>query len=103
MAHVSAWARRLTRARPPPGRGPLGEAPWELRAGRAALVPFGLAVITSEWRKTLPPEYGLWRYTHVAFATLGFAAAVGHIVGIGNFTAATLPRALWPGAATDGA
>ncbi|WP_372623834.1 ferric reductase-like transmembrane domain-containing protein [Falsiroseomonas sp.] len=71
------------------------EAPWELTAGRAALVLFTLAVVTSEWRKQLRLEYGLWRYAHVAFATLGFAAAVAHILGIGYFTAAPPKRALW--------
>jgi predicted ferric reductase len=70
-------------------------APWEMTAGRAALLLFGLAVITSEWRKPLRLEYGLWRYAHVALATLGFAAAVAHIVGIGNFTATPTKRALW--------
>ncbi|MGG5888087.1 ferredoxin reductase family protein [Falsiroseomonas sp. HC035] len=71
------------------------EAPWELTAGRAALVLFGLAVVTSEWRRRLRLEYGLWRYTHVVLATLGFAAAVAHILGIGYFTASPLNRALW--------
>ncbi|MCB4823944.1 ferredoxin reductase family protein [Roseicella aerolata] len=71
------------------------EAPWELTAGRAALVLFALAVITSEWRKLLRLEYGLWRYAHVALATLGFAAAVAHILGIGYFTAAPVKRVLW--------
>jgi predicted ferric reductase len=71
------------------------EAPWELTAGRAALVLFGLAVVTSEWRKRLRLEYGLWRYAHVALATLGFAAATAHIIGVGNFTAQPGKRALW--------
>lgn len=71
------------------------EAPWELTAGRAALLCFALAVVTSEWRKPLRLEYGLWRYLHVALATLGFGAAVAHIVGVGNFTAAPGKRALW--------
>lgn len=71
------------------------EAEWELTAGRAALLLFGLAVVTSEWRKPLRLEYGLWRYSHVAFATLGFGAAVAHIIGIGYFTAAPVNRALW--------
>ncbi len=70
-------------------------ARWELTAGRAALVLFALAVVTSQWRKALRLEYGLWRHSHVAFATLGFAAAVAHIIGIGYFTAAPLKRALW--------
>jgi predicted ferric reductase len=71
------------------------EAPWELTAGRAALLLLALAVVTSQWRKQFRLEYGLWRYTHVALATLGFALAVAHIVGVGNFTAAPGKRALW--------
>jgi predicted ferric reductase len=70
-------------------------APWELTAGRAALLCFGLAVVTSQWRKALRLEYGLWRYSHVALATLGFAAAVAHVVGVGRLTAAPGVLALW--------
>lgn len=71
------------------------EAEWELTAGRAALLLFGLAVVTSQWRKQLRLEYGLWRHAHVALATLGFGAAVAHIIGIGNLTATPSKRALW--------
>ena len=71
------------------------EAPWELTAGRAALLLFALAVVTSQWRRKLRLEYGLWRYAHVALATLGFALAVAHIIGVGNFTAAPGKRGLW--------
>lgn len=67
----------------------------ELTLGRAALLLFGLAVVTSEFRKLLRLEYGLWRYAHVAFATLGFAAAIGHIVGVGYYIEAPGKRALW--------
>jgi predicted ferric reductase len=67
----------------------------ELTLGRAALVLFALAVLTSEFRRPLRLEYGLWRYLHVAFATLGFAAAVGHIVGVGYYTDAPGKRVLW--------
>ncbi|MDP3418383.1 ferric reductase-like transmembrane domain-containing protein [Falsiroseomonas sp.] len=70
-------------------------ADWELTAGRAALLLFGLAVVTSEWRKLLRLEYGLWRYLHVVLATLGFGAAVAHIIGIGYFTASPMNRTLW--------
>jgi predicted ferric reductase len=70
-------------------------APWELTMGRAALVLFALAVITSQWRELLRLEYGLWRYSHVAFATFGFAAAVAHIVGVGYYTEAPGKRLLW--------
>lgn len=71
------------------------EARWELTAGRAALVLFALAVVTSQWRKPLRLEYGLWRYAHVALATLGFAAAVAHILGVGHYTATPGKRILW--------
>jgi predicted ferric reductase len=70
-------------------------ARWELTAGRAALVCFGLLVVTSEFRKLLRLEYGLWRYSHVALAVIGFAAAVGHIVGVGYYTEAPAKLALW--------
>ncbi len=52
------------------------KARLELTLGRAALGLFVLAVVTSEFRKLLRLEYGWWRYAHVVFATLGFAAAV---------------------------
>lgn len=68
---------------------------FELTLGRAALVLFLLAILTSEFRKLLRIEYGLWRYAHVVFATLGFAAAVGHIVGVGYYTEAPGKRTLW--------
>ncbi len=70
-------------------------ARFELTLGRVALVLFILAVVTSEFRKFLRLEYGLWRYAHVAFATLGFAAAVGHIAGVGYYTDAGGNRVLW--------
>jgi len=81
-------------------RDALGEldprtARTELTLGRAALLLFALAVATSEFRKLLRLEYGVWRYLHVALATLGFAAAIGHIVGVGYYTDAPGKRALW--------
>jgi len=71
------------------------EARWELTSGRFALTMFVLAVVTSQWRKALKIEYGLWRYAHVAFATLGFAAAVAHILGVGYYTSTPVKAALW--------
>lgn len=71
------------------------EARWELTAGRAALTMFVIAVVTSQWRKPLRIEYGTWRYAHVALATLGLAAAVGHILGVGYYTQAPIKRGLW--------
>ncbi|MDP2356230.1 MAG: ferric reductase-like transmembrane domain-containing protein [Beijerinckiaceae bacterium] len=71
------------------------EARWELTSGRVSLTMFALAVVTSQWRKALKLEYGLWRYAHVAFATLGFGAAVAHILGVGNYTSTPTKAALW--------
>jgi predicted ferric reductase len=71
------------------------KARFELTLGRAALVLFLLAILTSEFRKRLRIEYGLWRYAHVILATFGFAAAVGHIVGVGYYTEAPGKRTLW--------
>lgn len=71
------------------------KARFELTLGRAALVLFLLAILTSEFRKRLRIEYGLWRYAHVILATVGFAAAVGHIVGVGYYTEAPGKRTLW--------
>ncbi len=71
------------------------EAPWYMTAGRAALVLFALAVITSEWRQTLRLEYGLWRFSHIVFAMAGFVAGIAHIMGVGYYTEAPLKRALW--------
>ncbi len=71
------------------------KARLELTLGRVALGLFVLAVVTSEFRKLLRLDYGWWRYAHVAFATLGFAAAVAHISGVGYYTEASGNRALW--------
>ena len=70
-------------------------ARFELTLGRVALVSFVLAVVASEFRKFLRLEYGLWRYAHVVLATVGFMAAIGHILGIGYYTGETSNRALW--------
>jgi predicted ferric reductase len=72
-------------------------SPFELTLGRVALVLFALAVVTSEFRKWLRLEYGLWRYLHVLFAVTGFVAATGHIVGVGYYTQAPGQRGLWLG------
>jgi predicted ferric reductase len=70
-------------------------ARWELTAARFALVMFILAVVTSEFRKQLGIEYGLWRYAHVFLATAGFTAAVAHIIGVGYYTDAPGKRSFW--------
>ncbi|MCL6252070.1 ferredoxin reductase family protein [Altererythrobacter sp. KTW20L] len=70
-------------------------APWHMTAGRAALLAFIAAVITSEFREKLHLEYGLWRFAHIVLAVGGFALAAGHILGVGYYTEAPLKRALW--------
>ena len=70
-------------------------APWELTVARIALVLFTLAVVTSHWRKQLRLDYDLWRRSHVVLATLGLAAAVAHVVGVGYYTQAPYKKALW--------
>lgn len=77
--------------------GPLDprEARWEITAGRVALGCFILLVVTSEFRKRLRLEYGLWRILHVVLAVTGFVAAVAHIGGVGNYTDTGLKQTLW--------
>ncbi|MGE3942670.1 MAG: ferric reductase-like transmembrane domain-containing protein [Alphaproteobacteria bacterium] len=70
-------------------------ARWELTAARVALVMFVLAVITSEFRTWLRINYDWWRIAHIVFATIGFAAAIAHIVGVGYYTEAPGKRMLW--------
>ena len=71
------------------------EARWELTAARVALGAFLFAVVTSEFRKLLRIEYGLWRYLHVFLAVIGFIAAVAHILGVGYYTEAPGKRSFW--------
>lgn len=75
-------------------------AAWEMTAGRIALLAFGLAVVTAEFRKTLRLEYGRWRYLHVVLAIGGLVAAVAHAVGTGRFAQMSVGTAVW--AATTG-
>lgn len=70
-------------------------AAWEMTAGRVALVAFGLAVVTTEFRKTLRIPYGPWRYLHVALALIGLFAAIAHVVGTGRLSQTPATLALW--------
>jgi predicted ferric reductase len=71
------------------------EAPWYMSAGRLALLLFGIIIVTSLWRKPLRIEYDSWRIAHALLATAAFVAAVGHISGVGYYTAAPWKSALW--------
>jgi predicted ferric reductase len=70
-------------------------AAWELTVARIALVAFGLAVVTAEFRKTLRLEYGLWRYLHVGLAIIGLITAIAHVVGTGRLAQMSPGTALW--------
>lgn len=72
-------------------------AAWELTAARIALVAFGLAVITSEFRKILRLNYGAWRYLHVVLALLGLGAAIAHVVGTGRLSQTPASLVVWAG------
>lgn len=72
-------------------------ARWELTVGRFALLCFALLIVTSELRKRLGIDYYWWRVMHVVLAVAGFAAAVLHVLGVGNYTNADNARALWLG------
>jgi len=72
-------------------------ARWELTAGRVALLCFGLLIVTSELRKWLKIEYHFWRVMHVMLAVTGFAAALAHVLGVGNYSAMADTLALWLG------
>jgi predicted ferric reductase len=74
------------------------EARWELTSGRLALLCFVGLLVTSELRKWLGLRYEFWRALHLGLAIVGFAAAVAHILGVGNHTGAADKRALWLGA-----
>ena len=73
------------------------ESDWELTAGRLAMVCFLLLVVTSEFRRRLRLEYGLWRYLHAGLAAVGFVAAIAHVLGVGSYTASAGKTALWLG------
>lgn len=70
-------------------------AAWEMTAARVALVAFGLAVVTAEFRKILRIPYGLWRYLHVALALIGLFAAIAHVIGTGRLSQTPATLLLW--------
>lgn len=78
------------------------EARWELTAGRLALGCFLALVVTSQLRKWLRLEYGLWRYLHVGLSVIGIFAAIAHILGVGHYTGPADKRALWLGVTLAG-
>ncbi len=73
------------------------EARWELTAGRVAMGSFVLLIVTSEFRKRLHLRHEWWRGLHLALALAGMAAAVAHVLGVGNLTDTNAKRLLWLG------
>jgi predicted ferric reductase len=77
--------------------GPLDPraAPWQMTAGRAALVLFAVLIVTSLWRKALRIEYDAWRWTHAAIAGGAMILAMAHIWGVGHYTASAWKGGVW--------
>ena len=73
------------------------EARWELTSGRLAMGCFIGLIVTSEFRKRLHLRHEWWRSLHLALALIGMAAAVAHVLGVGNLTDTTAKRVLWLG------
>jgi predicted ferric reductase len=74
-------------------------ARWELTVGRVALVCFGLLIVTSELRKWLRIDYRWWRMMHILLAVVGFATAMAHVLGVGNYTGTVMTGSMWLGIA----
>jgi predicted ferric reductase len=72
-------------------------APWPLTAGRLALLIFVGLIVSSLWRKQLRLDYDRWRIWHGLLAVAAVAFAIGHIAGVGYYTAAPWKRAVWTG------
>ncbi|MGY6548441.1 MAG: ferredoxin reductase family protein [Roseinatronobacter sp.] len=74
------------------------EAPWQMTAGRGALLCFMALIVTSELRKFLRLRHEVWRSVHLALALIGMGLAIAHIMGAGNLTDTPAKQALWLGA-----
>ncbi len=72
-------------------------APWELTAGRAALVLFAVVIATSLLRKRLGLAYDRWRFWHGVLASAAVALAIAHIQGVGHYTRMPWKGAVWLG------
>ena len=73
-------------------------APWHISAGIAALLLFGVLIVTSLWRRQLGIHYDGWRLWHGILAIAAFLLALWHIEGVGYYVGAPLKRAVWTGA-----
>lgn len=92
---VAHWA--ILRATAPEALSPAlpGRAPWNMTAGRVALLLVAVLVATSLWRKPLRIEYDRWRVAHASLAVTAVALAVWHVAVVGYYTGPSWKRALW--------
>lgn len=70
-------------------------APNRARYAVSCVVALSLLIATSVWRKELRIRYELWQFLHGLFATLVCGLALGHMAGVGYYSATTAQRALW--------
>ena len=91
------WA--VLRVTSPEALAPLlpGRAPWQMTAGRVALLLFLVLVVSSLWRKPLRLEYDRWRALHAALAVAAVALAAAHVAGAGYYSVASGKRVLLGG------
>jgi predicted ferric reductase len=73
------------------------DAPWEMTAGRVALLLFTVLVVSSLWRKPLGIEYDRWRIWHAVMAVAAVVLAIAHIQGVGHYTRAAWKGYVWGG------
>ncbi len=72
-------------------------AAWPMTAGRVALGLFLVLTTSSLWRKQLKIEYDRWRVWHAILAVVAVVLAMGHIWGIGHYTATSWRGVVWGG------
>jgi predicted ferric reductase len=72
-------------------------APWEMTAGRVALLLFIVIIVSSLWRKRLGIDYDRWRIWHGLLAVAAVVLAIAHIQGVGYYTRAPWKQTLWIG------
>lgn len=70
-------------------------APWYLTAGTIALLAAIAITLVSLLRRRLELEYDHWRVAHTVLAIIAVGLGIGHVLGVGYYTAGTWPRALW--------
>jgi predicted ferric reductase len=72
-------------------------APWQMTAGRVALLLFLVIIASSLWRKQLGIDYDRWRIWHGILAVAALVLAIAHIAGVGYYTRAPWKQTVWIG------